>query len=218
MIDKASWRSLRIAGKAIVAKELDLQVGGLERFPQEGPVILAARHYHHLYDGCAILATIPRQVRVLVGLDWIERPVALKGMQAACRSAGWPVVFRNTDSVDRAIWLPKLRTALGESREILREGNVLLVFPEGYPTIDPHGSMKSGDDAFLPFNSGFARIALDAWQNDIPAVIVPVGFHYAQPDKWRVTMRLGEPIHAGDATSAAVLITQVQEQVIALSY
>jgi putative membrane protein len=217
MIDRAAWRSVQAFSKGLVAKELDLHVEGRELVPSSGPVILAARHYHHLYDGCAVIATIPRQVQVMVGLDWIERPFALKGMQTACRSAGWPVVFRNTDEVDRAVWLPVLRSALAESQAILRAGKLLLVFPEGYPTIDPHGSPKQRDDEFLPFHPGFARIAADAWKTGTSAVIVPVGFHYAKASKWKVTMRFGEPIDATESTSADRLTALVEQQVIALS-
>ncbi len=217
MMDKAAWRSIRALGKVGIAKDVELRVQGLEGVPSSGPVILAARHYHHLYDGCAIFATIPRQVQVLVGLDWIERPIALKGMQAACRSAGWPVVFRNTTEVDRSIWLPMLRTALSESQEILEKGRVLLVFPEGYPTIDPHGSPKTGEDEFLPFHPGFARIAIDAWESGIPVQIVPVGLHYRQEDRWQVDLRFGAPIGPLSTAQPAALTTQVEQRVIALS-
>src|SRR5688572_19861446 len=112
MIDSAAWHSLRAASKRTVAKDLRLTVQGLEHLPPEGPVLMVARHYHHLYDGCAVMATVPRQVRVLASLDWIERPIALRGMQAACRAAGWPVIYRKTSETDRSRWLPALREAM----------------------------------------------------------------------------------------------------------
>ncbi len=86
MIDKAAWRSIRAASKGVVAKDLELSVDGLEHVPPTGPVLLVARHYHHLYDGCAVMATIPRQVQVLVGLDWIEQPTL---MRATCVSRSY---------------------------------------------------------------------------------------------------------------------------------
>ena len=195
MIDSAAWRSLRAASKRAVAKDLRLTIHGFEHLPPNGPVLLVARHYHHLYDGCAVMATVPRQVRVLVGLDWVERPVALRGMQAACRAAGWPVVFRNTSETDRARWLPALRKAMQQSIQILRDGKLLLVFPEGYPTIDPHPTPKTRDDEILPFQSGFVRIARDAHASGIPLCTLPLGFQYEQLDgQWRVTMRFGAPL------------------------
>mgnify|MGYP001203991452 CR=1 FL=1 len=217
MIASASWRSIRAAGKAVVAKDLDIRVEGLDHLPDRGPVILAARHYHHLYDGCAVLATVPREVRVLVGLDWIERPIAMRGMQTACRAAGWPVVYRTNGETTRAEWLSNLRNALRESQAILNEGKVLLVFPEGYPTIDPHGSPKAGPDDFLPFEPGLARIARNAWNQGIPAVIVPLGFRYVESDRWQVTLRFGAPIGIEAGEKAEDLTAIVQRQVIALS-
>jgi 1-acyl-sn-glycerol-3-phosphate acyltransferase len=195
MIDSAAWHSLRAASKVTVAKELRLTVQGFGHLPPDGPVLLVARHYHHLYDGCAVMATVPRQVRVLVGIDWIERPIALRGMQAACRAAGWPVVYRNTSATDRARWLPALREAMRQSIQILRDGNLLLVFPEGYPTIDPRPTPKTRDDEILPFQPGFVRIAWEAHGSGIPLRTIPLGFHYGQVKKrWLVTMRFGAPL------------------------
>ena len=215
MIDSAAWRSLRAASKRTVAKDLRLTVQGFEHLPPDGPVLLVARHYHHLYDGCAVMATVPRQVRVLVGLDWIERPIALRGMQAACRAAGWPVVYRNTSETDRARWLPALREAMRQSIQIVRDGNLLLVFPEGYPTIDPRPTPKTRDDEILPFQSGFVRIARDAHDAGIPLCTVPLGFHYDQVDgRWRVTMRFGAPLEL-DFSDPTLLIAERVRAIVA---
>jgi putative membrane protein len=140
------------------------------------------------------MATIPREVRVLVALDWIEGPIALRGMQAACRAAGWPVVYRNMSETNRARWLPALREAMRQSHQILQDGKLLLVFPEGYPTVDPHPTPKTRDDEILPFQPGFVRIAREAHASGIPLRMVPLGFHYERADnQWRVAMRFGAP-------------------------
>lgn len=217
MIDNAAWRSIRTVSQVVIAKEADLTVEGAEHLPESGPVLLVARHYHHLIDGCAVIATVPRPVKVLVGLDWIERPLALGAMQRACRMAGWPVVFRNTNDIDRARWLPSLRRALQQSGNILANGGALLVFPEGYPTIDPHGSPKTRDDEVLPFNSGFARIAIESWRAGLPTAIVPIGFRYEAGVKWRVRLRFGAAISPATHTRASQLTAEMQHRVIELS-
>ena len=56
-------------GKSIVIKgELsgseDLTVEGDDYLPRQGPLIVAARHYHHLYDGVALMATVPRPMHI----------------------------------------------------------------------------------------------------------------------------------------------------------
>ena len=59
---------------------------------------------------------------------------------------------------------------------LLRGGQVLLVFPEGYPNIDPSFTPKLDDGAFLPFEPGFLRFVALAEQDGITRVpIVPVG-------------------------------------------
>jgi 1-acyl-sn-glycerol-3-phosphate acyltransferase len=218
MIDRMAWHSIRAASERNVARDLRLHVHGLDNLPRDGPVLLVARHYHHLYDGCAVMATVPREVRVLVGLDWIERPLALRGMQAACRAAGWPVVYRNTSELDRARWLPALREAMRQSIQILRDGKVLLVFPEGYPAIDPHPTPRIGDDEILPFQLGFVRIARDAQQSDIALRTIPLGFHYVRVDgRWDVTMRFGASLELDSNDPALDIAEQVRSIVSQLS-
>ena len=90
------------------------------------------------------------------------------------------MVYRNTSETDRARWLPALREAMRQSIQILRDGKVLLVFPEGYPTIDPHPTPKTHDDEILPFQPGFVRIAREAQDSGIPLCTIPLGFHYEQ--------------------------------------
>jgi putative membrane protein len=213
-----AWHSIRAVSERNVARDLQLQVSGLDNLPLDGPVLLVARHYHHLYDGCAVMATVPREVRVLVGLDWIERPLALRGMQAACRTAGWPVVYRNTSEIERARWLPALREGMRQSIQILRDGKVLLVFPEGYPTIDPHPAPAKRDDEILPFQPGFVRIARDAQQSDIAIRTIPLGFHYEHLEgRWFVRMRFGAPLEFDFSDRAPDIAEHVRATVAQLS-
>ena len=55
-----SWRAMRQGCRRLAARRLELTVQGLEHVPPAGPALIAARHFHHLYDGCALLAAIPR--------------------------------------------------------------------------------------------------------------------------------------------------------------
>lgn len=216
----------------IVRQRLDLTVEGLEHVPRSGPAIIAARHFHHLYDGCALVATIPRPVQIVVALDWIERGTGRRAMDQACRLAGWPTVVR-TDPASRARWehLPPiereereasarraLRRATTEAIELLRSGRVLLVFPEGYPNVDPGFTPKADDEAFLPFQPGFVRLAALAEKDGRTRVpIVPTGFRYERGARWRVALRFGEPVFAGPGTDFSAVVGVVEERVRALS-
>ena len=63
-----AW-SRRLVARMLVRRALDLEVVGLEHVPEHGSVILVARHVHHLYDAAAILASMQREVHVLVAVD-----------------------------------------------------------------------------------------------------------------------------------------------------
>jgi 1-acyl-sn-glycerol-3-phosphate acyltransferase len=109
--------------RALVKRNLDLQVTGLEHVPQHGPAILVARHYHHLYDAAAILASLDREVHVLVAVDWLTGDWRLALMRWLAAAARWPVVWRRG-----AAWRFN-REGYQASLELLEEGRVLLVFP-----------------------------------------------------------------------------------------
>lgn len=212
MANDMTWRSMRAAGKLLVGRRLDLTVDGLENLPPAGPVIIAARHFHHLYDGCALLATVPRPLSILVALDWVKRPAGKRAMTALCRAADWPIVQRR-DRVQanaQGIVARGLRAATEESLTLLGDGSVLVVFPEGYPNIDPGYTPKADRDAFLPFEPGFARLAAIAARRGMTVPVVPAGFAYLPGDRWRVHLAFGEPvtIHGRGAEAALVEATE----------
>jgi 1-acyl-sn-glycerol-3-phosphate acyltransferase len=217
----------RIAHSAIrtvcqlAVRRIDLRVEGLEHLPATGPVILAARHFHHFYDGCVLVAIVPRPLRILVTLDWLESATGLRLMRGACQIAKWPVVVRSDSRVrqggTRAV-RRQLLTATRECVGLLREGELLLVFPEGYPNVDPSFTPKADDDAFLPFESGFLRFVALAEQDGVPCVpIVPVGFEYQGRDGWHVTVRFGHPLMRSPDKDSRAQVASIEEQVRRLS-
>jgi 1-acyl-sn-glycerol-3-phosphate acyltransferase len=214
-----AWQALRRAGKLDLRRKVDLTVEGLDLVPASGPVLLAARHYHHLHDGAALMATIPRPMRILVGLDWIENTAAKRAMDRACAAAGWPVVMRRRPDAAgfSAEEARTLVAALEASVEVLRKGEVLLVFPEGYPTIDPTWTPKTRDDELLPFHPGVVRIALRAAQAGIVAPIVPVGLEYHRGPRWSLTMRFGLPRQVGNRDDGPTVLQELEEDVRRLS-
>jgi putative membrane protein len=140
-------------------------------------------------------------------------------MEYACRAASWPVVFRRDGEalVSGASATAALRTALSSSLSILERGRILLVFPEGYPTIDPGYTPKTSDTEFLSFQSGFARLVRAAATRGLQVPIVPAGFHYTHEPKWQVDLRFGEPVRMTESTSQRELVGHIESCVHRLS-
>jgi 1-acyl-sn-glycerol-3-phosphate acyltransferase len=214
-----SWQFLRRAGQLDIRRSVDLTVEGEHHLPATGPVLLAARHYHHLHDGAALMATVPRPLRVLVGLDWIEQAPTRWAMDRACVAAGWPVVLRTKDGkiASGSGEIRALLAALEQSVEILRRGEILLVFPEGYPTIDPTWTPKTRDDEILPFQPGVVRIAARAARAGVPTPIVPVGLEYQAGSRWKLTLRFGAPLQVADRGDEIAVLQRLEAEVRRLS-
>lgn len=216
------WRFLRAGSKRLAKRRLEIVVEGQEHLPRAGPVVIAARHYHHLYDGVAFHATIHRPVHILVTVDWLKGGLGRKALVALCGSARWPAVVRTdpftvarTGPVPPAVAQRVYRRAVADAVALLREGRILIVFPEGYPNVDPNPTPKRGE-AFLPFQSGFVRIARMAERSGAGEVpIVPVGLSYERGPRWRLTVRYGPPVAATD--DAAAVTAAVERRVRELS-
>jgi len=249
---------IRFGAWLIVRRVMSVRVEGLEHVPRDEPVLFAARHFHHLYDGALLLIAVPRPVHIIVALDWVRgRPLRL-AMEFICQLARWPVVLRDGpssppahadwslagegsggrvvedqegvattrsayDATERGGYL---RRALRDTTRLLREDHTVVIFPEGYPNVDPGDSPKAalGDDAFLPFQPGFIRLAELAQRNRHARVaIVPTGLAYRRLDNdphgraWAVTLRFGAPVYVTSRTDRDRILRAVEEQVRVLS-
>ena len=160
---------------------------------------------------CTIVA---RPVHIVVGLDWASNARQRRWMERACAWAQYPVILRSATTGTRGGYAANevrryLRSGVHDAAALLRDGRVVLVFPEGYPVIDPAASDAAprARDAggLLPFAAGFRTIVRGARRAGAPDVaIVPVGFRYEpRGERWRITARFGSALGA-DADVATV--------------
>lgn len=215
-------RYIRGRCRQSLRREVDLRVEGLEHLPLTGPVILAARHVHHKFDGCAIVANVPRPIHLLVALDWVRPGRDRRLMDWLCGAMRWPTVLRTDGlaAVDPVEARRRLRRATREAVTLLREGRVLLVFPEGYPAIDPQPTPKTALDQMLPFQAGFLRLAALAERAGGERVpIVPVGLHYTPlpGGRWRVWLRFGAAADLPSTENPTRRVREIEERVRELS-
>jgi putative membrane protein len=213
---------MRALARAVLANA-DLRVEGREHVPVSGPALLVCRHYHHLYDGAALLVALNRPVRIVAGLDWAKDAATRRVMEALCGWARWPVVVRPraagapAGAYDPAERRRYARAALNRAAELLRGGELLAIFPAGRPEIDPHAPPPPA--AWLPFARGYLAIAQRAARGGVPVPLVPVGFLYNEaPGRApKIAVRFGPPQAIGSPAERSSVAGTIEERVRALS-
>ncbi|RUS99525.1 acyltransferase [Trichormus variabilis SAG 1403-4b] len=160
-----------------------INVTGQENIPKHGPIILAPTHRSRWDSLLLPYAT----GRCVTGRDmrFMTTSTECQGIQ------GWFVLRMGGFPVD--IQRPAIAT-LRHAVELMAEGEILVIFPEG-------GIYR--DHKVQPLKSGTARLALSA-ESSHPGLgvkIIPVGINYSQPyPNWGtdVNLHIGEPIQVTD--------------------
>ena len=160
-----------------------IEVAGLERVPDRGPVMYAANHPNGLIDPLFLLCLSPRPVSFLAKAPLFKTPVISWFVKAM---GSIPVYRRQDGGFDPA----KNRTTFERARAILSSGGVIAIFPEG---------ASHGDPKLRPLKTGAARIALGAGSiqgDEQSLLIVPLGIYYTAKGIFRSSALLyfGEPI------------------------
>jgi 1-acyl-sn-glycerol-3-phosphate acyltransferase len=136
---------LRMLARRLIARRWDLHVTGGEHLPAHGPVIVAANHIGWL-DGPLLGIVLPRPVHALTKLDMFT------GRTGAFLQRTGQIPVDRFHADPRAV-----KTAL----RVLRDGDVVGVFPEG----------TRGDGELRRIHRGAAYFALASG-----APVVPVTF------------------------------------------
>ncbi|MBE3567536.1 MAG: carotenoid biosynthesis protein [Thermogemmatispora sp.] len=232
-LSQSTWLLMRSGAHAISHWAVRIRVEGLDQVPRKGPVLIAARHFHYFYDGYALLRAIPRRLHTVVALDWLRSKRLRFAIELGCSLVDWLVVlrseqFREQQAGDTSrAYSPRevrryLRQMATRAVSLLRAGEVLVIFPEAYPNIDPHPSPKADLQQFLPFRPGFVKLVELAERDGRTQVaVVPAGLAYTSEGgrrrRWRVTVRFGPPLYRKDFASAEQMRRVVEEQVQRLS-
>lgn len=231
MSSQAIWLILRGCTLVLARRRIKLSAEGLEHIPRSGAVLIVARHFHYIYDGYIFLRVIPRRLHILVALDWLQVQGLRLLIELGCGLADWPVVLRGEEMKQHSeqeqwVYQPLdgrryLRQIMHATSRLLRAGEVLVIFPEGYPNVDPHPTLKADLEAFLPFQPGFVRIAERAQKDGHTHIaIVPAGLAYTKDSgkHWQAHVRFGSALFLEDFANSDALLSAVEERVQALSY
>jgi 1-acyl-sn-glycerol-3-phosphate acyltransferase len=152
-----------------------IRVLGREHLPSAGAILYVGLHRNGAVDGFVYKSVFRRAIFLIAAQ-------LQKNLFSRMFFTGIAVV-RDKDSGDRGMNV----AAMERCAELLSAGGQLAVFPEGTSSLGPK---------HLPFKSGAARIALDAWSRGIPVKVVPLGITYNAPTSFRssVEVVVGEPL------------------------
>lgn len=161
------------------------KIVGREKIPKDGGVILAGNH-RHIFDPCMPILSTKRPVHYMAKKELFNSPI------------GWFFKVVGCIPVDRGHDNIESKEA---ALEVLREGEVLGIFPEG--------TRNKSLNGLLPFKYGAVSMS-----NKSGALIVP----FAITGKYRLfnnklTVRFGEGFVASDDLESANkrLVSEIEE-------
>ncbi|MDQ1694698.1 MAG: 1-acyl-sn-glycerol-3-phosphate acyltransferase [Frankiaceae bacterium] len=156
-------------------------VEGAENLPKEGAAILASNHLS-FSDSIFLPLSVPRRITFLAKADYFVGR-GLKGRLTTwfMKGAGQVPIDRSGGRASEA--------ALRKALEILGDGDLLGIYPEG--TRSPDGRLYRG-------KTGIARMALEAGVPVIPVAMIDT-FDVQPPGQvipkiQRIGIRIGEPL------------------------
>ena len=168
-----------------------MDVIGAERIPPAGPLIVAANHHNALVDGVLLLATLPRPVVSVAKAPLFSNPL----IGPFLRLIGALPVHRRQDGEGDPARNDRLFAA---STKALRDGDAILIFPEGVSQPEP---------TLMPLRTGAARMLLAAEADAVgPVTLLPVGLMFHEPGTFRsgwALIAVGRPIETADQLALA---------------
>jgi 1-acyl-sn-glycerol-3-phosphate acyltransferase len=176
----------RIIARSITRVRIE---GALDEIPREGPVILAANHISNadaVILGAWLTKSLGRRIHWLGKKEMFDWPV----VGYVARNGGIHPVDRGAADVDA------FRTA----ERVLREGHILMIFPEG--TRSPTGELQKPKDglAMLALRTGAPIVPIGISNTDR---VWPKGKLLPRPGR-HATMRVGHPFRLADELPAGL--------------
>lgn len=188
---------LRVIIRCVFRFLTRLEIIGAENIPQDGPLLVAANHFHFA-DPLALIRVFPKPLEFIGGA---QMPFAPRLVRALPKLWGYHAVYRGTGA----------RDALRSAENVLNAGGIVGIFPEG-------GSWAS---VLRPPRPGMAFLAVRAG-----ARILPVGIDglvdlfpaLFRGRRARVSVRIGEafgPFNAsGRGRKRRVQLDEIGETVM----
>ena len=152
--------------------------------PKTGPLVILSNHNNALMDALLIATRAGRFSYFLTRASVFKNPK----VESFLKSLNMLPVYRVRDGWSN---IQQNNAIFDYCRELLHEGKVIALFPEGNHNIKR---------TVRPLSKGFTRIIFDTL-DEYPNTrlnIIPIGLNYEQADKFAdsVSMRIGKPLEA----------------------
>lgn len=174
----AAWRAFcRLMVRAFYRRR---EIQGAARVPEQGPLIVCGNHASALADAVILQSASPRPLHPLARSGLFSNPL----LRIALWAQGALPVYRPQDGSDTR----RNVESFARCHEILRQGEALLIFPEGQSHSEP---------TLRPLKTGAARIALGAQAaGSAPPLLLPAGLTFTERGKFRssVLVQFGAPV------------------------
>src|SRR5664279_3900589 len=162
----------------------------------EGPLIIAANHPNSFLDAIIMATLFNNPVHSLARGD----AFAGKNITKILTTLNMLPVYRISEGVEN---LEHNYSTFQACQTLFKKGKIVLIFSEGRCINEWH---------LRPLKKGTARLALSAWQHNIPLSILPLGINYSSFRKFGKTLHLNfgniitkEDIRADLSSGAAVI-------------
>jgi 1-acyl-sn-glycerol-3-phosphate acyltransferase len=146
--DTSKRRALILLARTLFLPIMKYDVQGLENFPREGPVILAANHVTN-FDVFPIQFALPRVIFFMAKAELFKNPL----MDILLRNLSAFPVNRG----EKDLWSTR------HAQKVLKQGQVLGMFPEG---------KRSQGKGLSVAKTGTARTAIEAQCPIVPVTVV----------------------------------------------
>ncbi|MCU0238039.1 MAG: lysophospholipid acyltransferase family protein [Pyrinomonadaceae bacterium] len=165
-----------------------------EKLPKKSSVIFVSNHPNALIDPMLLFVALPRNIAFLAKSTLFKMPI----IGFLIKKVGALPLYRQQDKGQD---VSKNAETFTLTRELLKKGGVIAIFPEG---------ISHNESQLQPLKTGAARIALGAVSvgqnpNSLDLKIVPVGLYYTN----KTTFRSEALLHFGE--SIQVLPCQLDE-------
>lgn len=141
---------------------------------EHGPLLIAANHPNSFLDAIIIATLFKSPVYPLARGDAFASKIITKILE----SLNMLPVYRVSEGVEN---LEHNYTTFDTCQKLFEQNKIVLIFSEGRCINEWH---------LRPLKKGTARLALEAWKNNVPLRVLPLGINYSSFRKFGKNMRI----------------------------